>query len=175
MKKPGVKARLFQVLIMKDLKSLSDVISKLYKAVVIIFTFLLFVIVAYNVIRRYLFNNSIAWADELSRYIFIWVNLLGIISVFQNDELIKLDIVSKIISRTKFGKYFIAIVEFVSVSTVLAILTYQSFQFLSVMHHVSATLALPMRLVYSILPISMSCMFFGNVVILINIIKNRKS
>jgi TRAP-type C4-dicarboxylate transport system permease small subunit len=160
---------------MKDLKSLSDVFSKLYKAVVILFTFLLFVIVAYNVIRRYLFNNSIAWADELSRYIFIWVNLLGIISVFQNDELIKLDIVSKIISRTKFGKYFIAIVEFVSVSTVLAILTFYSFKFLSVMNHVSATLALPMKLVYSILPISMSCMFFGNIVILINIIKNRKS
>lgn len=160
---------------MNFFKSFSDILSKIYKVTVIIFTFLLFIIVAYNVIRRYLFNNSIAWADELSRYIFIWVNLLGIISVFQNDELIKLDFVSKMISKNKIGKYFLEVFEFVSVSTVLVILTYYSFKFLSVMNHVSATLALPMKLVYLILPISMSCMLLGNVIKLINFIKNRKS
>ncbi|WP_394697979.1 TRAP transporter small permease [uncultured Sphaerochaeta sp.] len=62
----------------------------------ILVTLSLFIIVAYNVTRRYIFNNSIAWADELARFLFIWVNLLGMISVFQNNELVGLDILSNV-------------------------------------------------------------------------------
>ena len=160
---------------MKYIKLLGDFLSKAYRILIISFTFLLFFIVAYNVIRRYVFNNSIAWADELARFVFIWVNLLGIISVFQNDELIKLDIVAKLISRKKAGKIFLDILEFAVVAIILSILTYFSFQFLSVMNHVSATLALPMKVVYSILPLSMSCMFVGNIAKFISTIKNYRN
>ncbi len=161
---------------MKLIKSLPNIISKIYRLVVILITVFLFIIVAYNVIRRYVFNNSIAWADEMARFSFIWVNLLAIIHVFQHNELIKLDLVSAIISKTRAGRYFLEITEFLIINLILGVLTYYSIQFISVMSHVSATLALPMKIVYAVLPFSMSCMFIGNIVKFINLIKlNRKS
>ena len=145
-----------------------------YKWFMIALTFALFVIVGYNFIRRYVFNNSIAWADELSRFIFIWVNLLGMISVFQNNELIGLDILSSIIiKKTKCGKKVLLIIEFVLIAFILGILTYYSLLFLSKMGHVSATLALPMRFVYSVLPFSMMCMFIGNFIKFVTAIRKK--
>ena len=142
-----------------------NAVKQMYRWFMILITLVLFVIVAYNVIRRYIFNNSIAWADELARFMFIWLNLLGMISVFQNNELIGLDIfTSVIIDKTKYGKIVFMLIEFIAVAIVLGVLTYYSLQFLSIMRHVSATLALPMRFVYSVLPISMICMFIGNTI-----------
>ena len=130
----------------------------------ILTTLTLFVIVAYNVIRRYVFNNSIAWADELARFLFIWVNLLGMISVFQNNELIGLDLFSSMfIRKFKNGRKILLIIEFIAISIVLGVLAFYSIEFLNMMGHVSATLGLPMKLVYSVLPFSMIAMFIGNI------------
>jgi TRAP-type C4-dicarboxylate transport system permease small subunit len=159
---------------MEFLKLLSKIITTTYRIVVIAITTFLFVIVAYNVIRRYVFNNSIAWADELARFSFIWVNLLGIIYVFQNDELIKLDIVSALICKIPGGKIVLDILEFLIISFILAILAYYSIKFVSVMHHVSATLAMPMKVVYSVLPFSICSMFIGNIYKLIIKINRKK-
>jgi TRAP-type C4-dicarboxylate transport system permease small subunit len=121
------------------------------------------------------FNNSIAWADEMARFSFIWVNLLAIIFVFQNDELIKLDMISVLIARKRGGRYFLEITEFLIISFILALLTFYSFKFISVMSHVSATLALPMKVIYGVLPFSMSCMFIGNVIKFINLINRNRN
>ncbi len=142
----------------------------------VLVTLMLFIIVGYNVIRRYVFNNSIAWADELARFMFIWVNLMGMISVFYNNELIGLDILSKvIIDKTKYGKSILLVVDFVAISVTLGFLAYASIEFLSKMGHVSATLALPMKFVYSVLPFSIICMFIGNIMkFVLTLRQNRK-
>ncbi len=160
---------------MKKLGIVSDSIKQLYRWFMILVTLSLFIIVAYNITRRYIFNNSIAWADELARFLFIWVNLLGMISVFQNNELVGLDILSNfIIKKTKHGKIVLLTIEFIAVGIVLGFLTFYSIEFLSVMRHVSATLALPMRLVYSVLPFSMLCMFIGNIIKFIATIRESR-
>ena len=156
-------------------KLLSDIFTMTYKVLIISFTAFLFFVVAYNVIRRYVFNNSIAWADELARFTFIWVNLLGIIYVFQKDELIKLDFVSSYISRSPTGKYFLDIIEFLTIGSILGILVFYSFRYVSLMSHVSATLAMPMKIVYSILPVSLGFMFIGNIIKFINRINAKRT
>lgn len=169
-----VETRLFTYIHMKKFETLQNIVKQAYRWFMVLVTLTLFIIVAYNVIRRYVFNNSIAWADELSRYMFIWVNLMGMISVFYNDELIGLDIFSKlIIEKTKYGKKILMIIEFVAISVTLGILTYYSIKFLSIVGGVSATLALPMKFVYSVLPFSMLCMFFGNFFKFVTAIRNK--
>ncbi len=65
-------------------------------------------------------------------------------------------------------------IEFIAVGVVLGFLTFYSLEFLSVMRHVSATLALPMKLVYSVLPFSMACMFIGNCIKFITAIRESR-
>ena len=143
------------------------------KAVLVLLTVALFVIVGYNVIRRFIFNNSIAWADELSRYIFIWVNLLGMIFVFHDNEVIRLELFSSRLKKfSAFFRVFLPVVEFLITSIVLGVLFYFGFKYFMMMRHVSATLALPMKLIYAILPLSMGVMFIDNIVKVIIKIKN---
>ena len=38
------------------------------------------------VITRYIFNYSFPWAEELTRYMMVWMALLGVSVVMRNDE-----------------------------------------------------------------------------------------
>jgi TRAP-type transport system small permease protein len=44
-----------------------------------------------NVIARYLFNNSIQWAEEFSRYSFIWVVFMGAVVCTKHRRHIAID------------------------------------------------------------------------------------
>lgn len=161
---------------MKGIETIKNAVKQIYRWFMILTTLGLFIIVAYNVIRRYVFNNSIAWADELSRFMFIWVNLLGMISVFQNNELIGLDLFSNIIiKRIKHGKKVLFAIETIVISAILGILAFYSIEFLRTMGHVSATLGLPMKLVYSVLPFSMIAMLIGNIIKFTTIIRESRN
>ena len=45
--------------------------------VIVALTAAMAVLVILNVVMRYVFNASIVWAEELSRYMMVWVGLLG--------------------------------------------------------------------------------------------------
>ncbi|GAB4041035.1 MAG: TRAP transporter small permease subunit [Rubrivivax sp.] len=47
------------------------------EAVVIVLTGAMAVLVFANVVARYVFNHSFVWAEELSRYMMVWVAFLG--------------------------------------------------------------------------------------------------
>ncbi len=57
-----------------------------------------------QVVLRYIFNNPQAWAEEISRYLFIWITVIGIASAYYNDTNIKIDLLSGI-GRKSLKKY----------------------------------------------------------------------
>ena len=44
-----------------------------------------------QVVLRYFFGNPQAWAEEVSRYLFVWITFLGIAVAFSRDSHIRLD------------------------------------------------------------------------------------
>lgn len=52
-------------------------------------------IVFANVIARYFLSASIGWSEEVSRFLFIWVALLGSVLAFMRSEHLGLDILVK--------------------------------------------------------------------------------
>ena len=48
-------------------------------------------VVALEVACRYLLNSSLPWSEELSRYLFIWMNLLGAVIALQRGAHISVD------------------------------------------------------------------------------------
>lgn len=57
------------------------------------------VLVFANVVARYLFNHSFIWAEELSRYMMIWVGFLGAGLVLRVGAHIAVDIFQDIVPR----------------------------------------------------------------------------
>lgn len=55
---------------------------------------ILVVIVFSNVLGRYVFHSSLAWAEEISRFMLIWMVFLGSIAAYVNNEHLGLDILT---------------------------------------------------------------------------------
>jgi len=46
-----------------------------------------------QVVLRYVFNNPQAWAEEVGRYLFVWITFLGAAAAFARDTHIRIDVV----------------------------------------------------------------------------------
>ena len=53
------------------------------------------VVMTAQVIMRYVFNASLIWAEELCRYLMVWITFVLVGLAFQRGELVAVDLVSK--------------------------------------------------------------------------------
>lgn len=56
---------------------LSNNINKIIEKVVMAFVFILFLIVIFQVVTRYIFSMGFPWIDETARFLNIWIAFLG--------------------------------------------------------------------------------------------------
>jgi len=61
----------------KIARTVSDRFNDGAKIVAVALLFVISAVMIIQVIARYVFNNSLSWTEELSRYCFIWFNCLG--------------------------------------------------------------------------------------------------
>ena len=62
------------------------------------------VIMVVQVIARYVFNASLIWAEELCRYILIWISFLFIGIAYQRGELVTVDAVTmRLAPKAQYG------------------------------------------------------------------------
>ena len=59
---------------MKLLRLLDD---KFEEYIMVALTILMTALITLQVVMRYVFNNSLAWTEELSRYVFLWAIWIG--------------------------------------------------------------------------------------------------
>lgn len=139
------------------LKQIFKYFTNIYKVILISLTSVMFVVVGTNVFSRFVLNRSLGWADELSRFIFIWISLLGAVMAYYENRHIGLDfLVEKV--RSKKIKAFIVVLGDVLVLIVLLFLAYFGLDVANSAGNVSPALYIPMRTVYMILPISSALM-----------------
>jgi len=50
------------------------------------FLFLMMVFILGNVVLRYCFNSGITWAEEISRFLFVWIVFIGAIGAMQDNR-----------------------------------------------------------------------------------------
>lgn len=50
-------------------------------------------IIFFQVIMRYVFNNSLSWSEELGKFLFVWISWLGISIGHKRNEHIKITLV----------------------------------------------------------------------------------
>jgi TRAP-type C4-dicarboxylate transport system permease small subunit len=54
--------------------------------------FLIIALTFFQVLLRYVFNSPVAWIEEISRYLFVWIVFLGSAVAFRSGTHIKVDI-----------------------------------------------------------------------------------
>ena len=114
------------------------------------------IIVFAQVIMRSIFNYSLSWTEELSRYLFIWQTWLGTSIALKYDEHIKVELIFSIVKNTKAKKVikvFASILWFVF-SLFLLINGWELIQSMISRNALSSGMRIPLAYVYASLPIS---------------------
>ena len=112
--------------------------------------------VSWQVVSRYVFQNPSSFTDELSRYMLIWLGMLGASYVAGQDQHLAIDILPQKLERRAKAWLKILIYGLVLLFAFLVLvlggsnLVYITF----ILGQKSATLQLPLAYVYSIIPIS---------------------
>mgnify|MGYP000981630895 CR=1 FL=1 len=122
------------------------------------------VIVFGNVIFRYFLNTSIAWSEEVSRFMLIWLSFLGAVIAFMKNEHLGLDILVKFLPPIASK----ALVVFADVLVIFALavmtkggidMTVDSFA----SGWVSSAVPIPYGYVYAVAPISSGLMLLESI------------
>ena len=126
-------------------------------------------IVFAQVIMRKVFNDSLTWSEELTRYIFIWQIWLGVSIAQRDKQHIKVELLKSLVKNEKG----ISVVDICATLVLIAFnvfLVINGSELVNQMYtrgNVSGAMRLPMWIVYSVLPISsfiLSLRLIGQVV-----------
>lgn len=105
-----------------------------------------------NVLARYLFNNPLAWAEEFSRYAFIWVVFLGAVVCTKQGRHIVIDgLVLALPARPR--AIVQALVDALTLG-LMAVLVYYGWILTAFTTQPTSTLKVPLSVVYVVVPLS---------------------
>lgn len=112
--------------------------------------------VTWQVLSRYVVQNPSSFTDELSRYMLIWLGMLGAAFVAGKDQHLAIDILPKKLTGKPKLKLLILINTLVLLFALIAMvlgggnLVYITY----ILEQKSATLQIPLAYIYTIVPIS---------------------
>ena len=129
-------------------------INKLLEWTCVILLGIMTVLVTYQVIVRYLFNNPNAYTEVLSRYMFVWLIMYGSAYVFGLREHMNISFV-----RDHLPEKVRIVVEIIGELMIVifasGVMIYGGFnQMMDQMVQLDAALQIPMGVIYSAVPIS---------------------
>jgi TRAP-type transport system small permease protein len=125
-----------------------------------------------NVVSRYYLNASLAWSEEISRFLLIWTVFLGAILAYSKDEHLSLDMVVSFLSLER-QRVFAIIVDLLVMLAMLFIikggysLTVDNFDW------TSPAAEIPYGWVYIVVPVSGLVMFLQAVLKLFRHVKGE--
>jgi TRAP-type C4-dicarboxylate transport system permease small subunit len=145
------------------MKSLIDNIYKALETVirymVLILLVLMVIIVFANVVTRYYLHFSLAWSEEVTRFMLVWLVFLGSFLAYINDEHLGLDILVKKMPPT-LRKIVTLITNGLVIFALYAVLEGGYLMMVANFDWLSPAAEIPQGYVYIVIPICCGLMIF---------------
>lgn len=106
-----------------------------------------------GVIVRYFFNSPFPWAEEFSRYAFIWLVFIGAALCTKLNQHLIIDILINIIPPGGLQRYWLAAVDLI-VAAVMLVIIYYGWRLSAAATQPTSTLKIPQSVVYFVVPFS---------------------
>ena len=116
------------------------------------FMVLMFLTTFANVVARYFFNNSIQWAEEFSRYAFIWVVFLGAVVCTKHKRHIGIDSLVKALPAPV--QPWVNLAADLLTSALMVIIIWYGWVLTRNATQITATLKVPQYIIYIVVPAS---------------------
>lgn len=105
-----------------------------------------------NVILRYFFNSPIEWAEEFSRYAFIWLVFMGAALSTKHKKHIAIDTVLLVMPK-RVQALMLLLADLVSMALML-VLVYYGWILMTFATQPTATMKIPQYWIYLVVPLS---------------------
>lgn len=135
------------------MKKLKEIIDRVLLSTIVTFMALLILVVTWQVISRFVLQEPSSFTDELSRYLMIWIALLGAAYMVGQNEHIAIDLFFPVEKyRGKEKLIFLLIFGFALVVLIVGgiRLVYLTLS----LGQLSASLLIPLGYIYLVLPLS---------------------
>ncbi|MBI3988045.1 MAG: TRAP transporter small permease [candidate division NC10 bacterium] len=118
------------------------------------FVLFLMVVVAFlQVIYRYALQLPLVWSEELARYLFVWLTLMGSVIGVAEGTHITVEVMTRLLPRG--GQLFLRLIGHLAVLVLLAILTVEGIQLTqATAAQTSSGMGLRMSYVYAAVPLN---------------------
>jgi len=153
---------------------LENAIVKILYSVCAFLMFVMVSVVTAQVVSRYVFGNPFTWTEELARYTFVWMSMLGMAVGVKYGSHIALDILVKKLRGAP--QKALMVINQLFVLAFVAVLTYSGIKLVQLgTRQTSPSLGLPMEWVYVVIPISGVLMIFFVLSETVRILKQQRS
>jgi TRAP-type C4-dicarboxylate transport system permease small subunit len=97
---------------MKQLKHISDIVNKIVSYIGMVLFIILIIACVGQVFFRFALNHSLSWTEELARYMFIWMHMIGASLLIETRGHATVTVILELLSGTA-KKIFDIIIELV--------------------------------------------------------------
>lgn len=111
-----------------------------------------------NVVLRYVFNSPIQWAEEFSRYAFIWVVFLGAAACSKRKMHIVIDAVPALLPPR--ARTLCSLVVETVILVLMGAIAHYGYTLCTMATQATSTLKIPQYAVYAVVPFSAALIFF---------------
>jgi len=150
------------------------VLEKLVGLLLIIGLSVIIILMTMQIINRYFVRNPFVWTEELCRYIFVWITIMGAGLALRRFELVGVNfILDKIPGKIQT---LIRVVGLLGITLFIFILTRYGLKLLMTAvrgRTLSPALRLPMHIVYLIFPIGGTIMFIFAIACIVEVLMGK--
>lgn len=150
-----------------------DFIEKMLSIIIIILLAIMATSTFYQIVLRFVFKGGNVWSEELTRYCFVWVVMLGSVVAIRKARHMRIDFFINLMGPKlrKVADVF----AYVIMTIFLIVLTMKGMDIASqTTNQLSSGLKIPMSFMYSSIPISSVLMLAFIVEDMTKIIRNKK-
>ena len=134
-----------------------DVLEKVEKAILAVTVGIMVIIIAYQVIMRYIFAHANSWSEELARYLFIYDVMIGAAIAIRRNSHLQIDILINLM-KPKVRTILTIIATLAGMVFMVFLLSYSI--------TMSAGLGIPMSIPYSCMPVGIVLMLLTSIEVL---------
>lgn len=156
---------------------IDKITNGIYKIIVVIGTVIfstLIIIVFSQVVTRYFFGYTLAWVDELSRFLFVWMMFLGISIGIYKRKHIGIEFFVNLLSEDKKRKMDIAN-ELITIIFFTVVFLYGTNLSLRSIEIISPVIGINLGLIYAIIPVTSLLNIFYSILSILTTNKSLRS
>ncbi|MCC8193780.1 MAG: TRAP transporter small permease [Deltaproteobacteria bacterium] len=141
----------------KKYSAFLDQVDRVLFALLAILSATMVIVILYQVVLRYCFAAANVWAEELARFMFVWVTTLGASIAIRRNSHLRIDLLVDALKPKP--RFILQIVCYTAIFLFLLYLCYLGFDLMSrTMVNKSAGLRVPMAYPYAAIPVGSAFM-----------------